>query len=157
MLGKLASECKAYLPLLRWNHRGVKKSAFDALADNLATLKNAHPIYSSQAKIAERAGMDQKTVGRIINKTHQPLLGQLDGLAKVYDLEPWQLLVPTLRATRRPNGVEVFGMPGWPFSTELAQAIEGLDVEQLRKLENLLRSQLELPSLPPRIANKRVA
>lgn len=56
----------------------------------------------TQKAVAKRSGMDQTTVGRILNCKHSPTLKQIDGLADAFGLLPWQLLVPSLDATNPP-------------------------------------------------------
>ncbi len=66
----------------------------DTLAANLAALMAASVELKSQAAVAKRAGMDQRTVGRIINREHSPTVVQLERLARAFGIAPWQLLVP---------------------------------------------------------------
>ena len=48
------------------------------------------------------AKIDQRTVGRILNMEHEPTFGQLTKLARVFKLQPWQMLVPNLEPTNPP-------------------------------------------------------
>lgn len=75
----------------------------EILAANLATLKATVVEYDSQGKIGAKADINQRTVGRILNKEHEPTLAQLGKLAAVFGLEPWKLLVPGLDPKRQPR------------------------------------------------------
>lgn len=65
-------------------------------ARNVKALMKAHPVLSSQAAVSRHAGMDQRTVGRIVNCEHAPTLVQIEKLARAFGLQPWQLFVPGL-------------------------------------------------------------
>ena len=73
------------------------------LAANLSALKVASADLDSQGKIGARAGINQRTVGRILNMEHEPTVGQLGKLAAIFGLEPWKLLVPGLNPKRHPR------------------------------------------------------
>lgn len=68
------------------------------LSDNLKALMRDHPEWASQRKLAAKAGIDQRTVGRILNQEHSPNLIQVEKLAEVFEVQPWQLLAPHLGA-----------------------------------------------------------
>lgn len=102
-LGMFAFSSKAYMPMVSRDHRNVITDAAQVLADNLRSLMSQHADMKTQAKVAKRASMDQRTVGRILNKEHSPTLKQIDGLASAFGLLPWQLLVPNLDATNPPT------------------------------------------------------
>lgn len=50
----------------------------------------------SQAALGKRAGINQRTVGRILKREHSTGLDKIEALAKVFDVEPWRLLAPNL-------------------------------------------------------------
>lgn len=85
---------------------GVEKKpvsvAFEILANNLDALCTSHKTLKSQSAIAKAAKVDQKTVGRILNKTNEPSLEVLSKIAKAFGLAPWQMLVPDLEPTNPP-------------------------------------------------------
>lgn len=71
------------------------------LAQNLAALMAAHPLLTSQqavAAAAKRAGytVDQKTVSRVLRAEVSVQLVTLEALARAFEVEPYQLLVPGL-------------------------------------------------------------
>lgn len=68
----------------------------EILAINVLTLKSARNL--SQTKIAKMSGgaMDQTTVGRIERMQIATTVDMIDGLARAFELEPWQLLTPNL-------------------------------------------------------------
>lgn len=61
----------------------------------------AHPALNSQAALGRAAKVDQKTVGRILNRTNEPSLEVIAKIAKVFDLDPWMLLVPNVAVGRQ--------------------------------------------------------
>ena len=101
-VGIFASSVKAPLPKSFRHHSPVKTDAARVLADNLRALMNRSAELPTQKAVAKRSGMDQTTVGRILNCKHSPTLKQIDGLADAFGLLPWQLLVPSLDATNPP-------------------------------------------------------
>lgn len=96
MLGMFALCVKAHLPTRRAQHPDamIKGPLLDTLADNLAALMAAHAELNTQLAVAKRAGMDQRTVGRILHREHSPTLTQVEKLARAFSLLPWQLLTP---------------------------------------------------------------
>lgn len=77
--------------------------ALETLASNLKALKAKDRDLSSDGKIAKKAGLDQKTVNRIVNKKHEPTLAALSQLSAAVGLQhPWQLLVPNLVPSNPP-------------------------------------------------------
>lgn len=90
-LGKHASECKAFLPQIH-RQNCLMHGSDEILSENLKKLMASRPDLSSQAAVGEKAGIDQRTVGRIINREHSPSLEKIQGLAKAFGLQPWQIL-----------------------------------------------------------------
>lgn len=72
------------------------------LATNLRALMAADPEHSTQAAVAKASGLDQRTVGRVLNLEHACSVTAVGRLAAVWRLEAWQLLVPNLRAADPP-------------------------------------------------------
>jgi transcriptional regulator with XRE-family HTH domain len=66
------------------------------LARNLSALMQAHPTLRTQAGVARAAGVDQRTVGRVLNMEHAPSVAQLEKLAGAFHVEAWLLLLPEL-------------------------------------------------------------
>ncbi len=79
----------------------MSKSALSILSANLNALKSAR-VPLSQKEIATKAGVDQTTVGRTLNATNAPSVDKLDGLAKAFGVQAWQLLVPEFDPARPP-------------------------------------------------------
>jgi len=74
----------------------VKKVA-EVLVENLKVLDKLHQEkLGSQPKIAKEGGVGQRTVGRALKGEVSPRLTSLDGFAKAFNVQPWQLLHPTL-------------------------------------------------------------
>lgn len=74
----------------------VNETAEKVLSDNLRWLMGQSSDLNSQAKLAAKAKIDQRTVGRILNSEHMPTLDKISALATAYAVEPWQLLAPGL-------------------------------------------------------------
>lgn len=72
------------------------------LAANLKALMASHPSLDTFTKIVEAGGPSNGTLDRMRRMTAGASIDQLDTLAKVYGLEPWQLLVPNLDPTNPP-------------------------------------------------------
>lgn len=73
------------------------------LARNVEALMNSREDRNSQPKVAERAGMAQSTVGRILRAEVWATLENIDGLAKAFRVQPWQLLTPNLDPQSMPQ------------------------------------------------------
>ena len=73
-------------------------SAAEILANNLNFLMGDGPERLSQAAVAKGAGLDQRTIGRILNKEHSPAVAQVEKLATFFGKEMWQLMTPALGA-----------------------------------------------------------
>lgn len=80
----------------------MASQALETLAANIKTLMGAHTELRTDGRLGKAAGIDQKTVWRIVNKKNEPTLEQLSAIAKAYRVEPWQLLVPGMDATNLP-------------------------------------------------------
>lgn len=70
--------------------------SMEILANNLKRLMAAHETLKTQAAVGKACGINQRTVGYIINQEHSCGLKQLEAIAQAFDLQPWQLLVPNL-------------------------------------------------------------
>lgn len=74
----------------------MNMSAATALADNLKRLMEAEGF--TQAELAKRADIAQKTVSDVLNfgKTHNkyPSLRTIEAVANVFHIDAWQLQVP---------------------------------------------------------------
>jgi transcriptional regulator with XRE-family HTH domain len=78
------------------------RSSRQILAANLKALMAAHLSLNTFAKIVAAGGPTNGTLDRIRRMESGASIDQLDTLAKVYGLEPWQLLVPDLDPTNPP-------------------------------------------------------
>lgn len=57
----------------------------------------------SQLGLKAASGVAQATIGRILRAETDATIDTLQALAKVFDLEPWQLLVPDLDPKNAPS------------------------------------------------------
>lgn len=89
----------------------------DVLAENLKKLMAASSRLSTFPQITKAGGGANGTLDRIRRKSIATGVDNLEPLAQVYGLQPWQLLVPTLTATQTADGeAAISGTPEWPFS-----------------------------------------
>jgi hypothetical protein len=118
------------------------------LAANLDRLMDAAPGLSTLAQITAAGGGSNGTLDRIRRATTGTSVDNLEALAKVFGVEPWHLLMPTLQARRSGHTQpHVSGVPVWPFSSELLAAVQQLSPEETMRLENVARAYLGLASL----------
>ena len=66
-----------------------------ALAENLRTLMDANPALNSNPKLGEKTGLGASAISRLVGGANTTM-ATVDTLAKVFHVEPWQLLVPGL-------------------------------------------------------------
>ena len=85
----------------RLMHENQENSA-GALSSNLKALKKAYKELSSDAKIGRAAGLDQKTVWRMINETNSATIESVGKVAAAFGLATWQVLVPGLDPSNPP-------------------------------------------------------
>lgn len=90
----------------------------DVLAGNFNKLREACPKLYSLKDITKAGGGSNGTLGRISAKQSAATVDTVETLAQVYGLEAWQLLVPTLEATRGAGDTLVIrGLPVFPHSS----------------------------------------
>jgi transcriptional regulator with XRE-family HTH domain len=78
------------------NKIGAQMDACENLIRNIALLmREANPRLTQKA-VADKMGVNQTSVGRIIAGQHTPTLSNLQALAKGFGLEAYQLLLPDL-------------------------------------------------------------
>lgn len=85
----------------------------EVLATNLKRLMEAKVDLSTQAKLASRSGVNQKTISNYLNPQQRPdgkkgrpasaKLAEVELIAGAFGLEVWELLVPGLDPNRRPT------------------------------------------------------
>ena len=89
--------------------------AQETLVENLRALMQANPqIHGTQTKVARLAGLNQTSVGNILSKRHHPTTEALQGLARAFGVEVWQLLAPGLKPPRSLS----------PFALDMAEMID---------------------------------
>jgi hypothetical protein len=71
------------------------------LAENIINLMEFHGILSNAA-LAKAAKIDASTVGRMINKKHASQIDRVQAVARVFELDAWQLLIPNLDPSNPP-------------------------------------------------------
>lgn len=118
------------------------------LAANLQRLMDASPGLSTLKAISQAGGGSHGTVDRIRRATNGTSVDNLAELAKVFGVEPWHLLMPTLQAHKSGHTQPgISGVPVWPFSSELLEAVNRLSPEETARLENVVRAYLGLATV----------
>lgn len=103
---------KAFLNAHCWES-GIGKlpcmSTRDVLAENLKALMAERADRSTLAKIIEasRGRLSNGKLGRIRSASHATDVDALGDLAKVFGMEPWQLLVPNLNPKALPRLADI--------------------------------------------------
>lgn len=82
-------------------------SARDILAANIQRLMDANPSLSSLVKVAAEAKRRGHTVSKNAvdsakSGSHAVNMDTLDGIARAFDMEAWQLLVPNMNPKNPP-------------------------------------------------------
>lgn len=82
-------------------------SARDILADNIQRLMEANPALSSLVKVAAQAKRKGHTVSKNAvdsakSGSHAVNMDTLDGIARAFEMEAWQLLVPNMNPNNPP-------------------------------------------------------
>lgn len=88
------------------DRKAMKKPsrALVVFSDNLDRLMQHKPGTNSNQKVAALTygKVSYKTVERIVKREHEPTLATAEAIAKVFGLQPWQMLVPGLEPGERP-------------------------------------------------------
>lgn len=106
-LGISALEVKAPMPRSFCDDAAMQEeSAGSALSENLKALMKADKQLTSDAKVAKKAGIDQKTVWRMVNEANSASIKSVSRVAAAFGLSAWQILVPGLD----PNNLPVVTM-----------------------------------------------
>lgn len=77
------------------HHHNMMRSLAETISANLKSLKEDRLIASDNA-LAKLAGVDQKSVWRIIKCEQSPTAEMLEKLARPFGLHAWQLMIPDL-------------------------------------------------------------
>ena len=70
------------------------KPTKEVLAENINALMRANTSLDSNPKLSDKSDLGTGSISRIRNAEGAVNLDTLDKLAKCFDLQPWQLLVP---------------------------------------------------------------
>jgi transcriptional regulator with XRE-family HTH domain len=65
-----------------------------ALAENVQHLLDTHTSINTQVKLAQKAGVGQATISRILKGNMQTTLKTLDAIADVFKVSPTSLISP---------------------------------------------------------------
>lgn len=120
------------------------------VAKNIALLVPAVFGPSATAKgikeIRAASGLTNGTVGRMVTPDGTNWnVSMLELLAKALKVQPWQLLLPDLTATREGSVVSIEGMKArqWPFPSFRRDELETLTPTELERLEKTIRSRIQ--------------
>jgi transcriptional regulator with XRE-family HTH domain len=89
----------------------MAKSVNDVLAENIARYMEANPELGTQARLAARSGVDQKTISNYLNPQRRlataagrpgsAKLSEVEKIAAAFGLEAWELIKPLKSRVRR--------------------------------------------------------
>lgn len=74
----------------------------DTVADNVRALMRARGW--SERKLADRSGVSQKTINKILNRASAPTITTLDRVSAAFGLRSWYLMIPDLTAYMATDG-----------------------------------------------------
>lgn len=103
MLGTYSYVVKAQIPLDCLHPAQMAEPIRKVLSENLLRLmRTGQSGEVSQAELGRRARVDQRNVGRIVSGDISTTVDTLGKLARAFDLDAWQLLVPGLDPSNPP-------------------------------------------------------
>lgn len=100
-LGVSAYLRKAHMPSKDEHISRMLQDIRETLAQNVLALMESRKM-TADAQLAKCAGVDQKTIWRIKNKTQAPTTEKLELIARAFGLHAWQLLIPGLDPANPP-------------------------------------------------------
>lgn len=96
-IGIYAIPVKVHMPLFFRQDAAMPSDIKQTLADNLVRLMHKDDAHTmTQAELARRSKVDQRYIGRLLKAEFNASVKVLERLARSFDLQPWQLLVPGL-------------------------------------------------------------
>lgn len=63
------------------------------IASRLRELMEASIDMQTQAAVAKRSGVDQSTIGRVLNQKNSTTIKTLEGIARAFNIEPLELII----------------------------------------------------------------
>ncbi len=122
------------------------------LWQNVSALMTDRYGRENLTRLASEAKIGPGTVSRI--KAHETSVGLdvVEALARLFKIEPWQLLVPGLSASTPQQIGDAAGK--WPFPGVDHGRVAALPAEKLAKIEGYIESVLD--TVPP-AENRRAA
>lgn len=91
--GNVSPLVKEHFPRAVWKHFPMAKKRLhprQIVAENIKTLIAANE--TTAPRVAEKAGIDRKTLNNMLNGRFEPNLSNVDAVAGVFGLSAWQLL-----------------------------------------------------------------
>lgn len=79
----------------------LMRPAAEIVSENIVRLKKWKHM-RSDAALAEKAKVDQKTIWRIRNRQQSPTLDVLESVAQAFGLHAWHLLIPDIDPNNPP-------------------------------------------------------
>lgn len=159
MIAKLCSDIKQHFALsARKTLSMTKKSVVLLVAEALQKAMEREPDLTEK-KLGEMARVSPRTVANFLRPLDRQVgtsgkmpsgkLTELEMITRALNLEVSELLGSAARTTsKEPAGIYRLPPKGVPLSDELRARLLALDDANLRKVENMLRIQLDMPPLP---------
>lgn len=100
-------------------------SIAELLGTNLQALMTAHADLSSNPKLAAKTKLGTGTISRLRNGEVDANLDTLQRLAKAFNVEPWQLLVPGIDPGNLPT-LQPISEQERQLYARIAEAVKGI-------------------------------
>jgi transcriptional regulator with XRE-family HTH domain len=92
-MGNVSPLVKEHIPRHEWKNFPMPKKRLApryVLAENLKALIEANK--TTAPRVAEKAGLDRKTINNMLNGRYNPNLDVVESVASVFGLNGWQIL-----------------------------------------------------------------
>lgn len=111
------------------DEEAIASSTAKVLGENLAALMAARPELDSNPKVAAKTRLGTGTISRLRNGMVDANLDTLERIAKAFEVEPWQLLVPGLTPANLPT-LQPISEQERKLYARIAEAVKGIREEQ---------------------------
>ncbi len=113
------------------------------LAENLNRLIGPGGVYSSNVAASQASdGITRSTYDRARNGdkvgASAIAIDKLDGIAKAFGLEVWQLFIPGIEPNTPPDLGRAGATPPWPLKKSTLERIQALTPAQQRRVDDAL-------------------
>jgi transcriptional regulator with XRE-family HTH domain len=107
----------------------IASSTAKVLGENLARLMAAHPDLNSNPKLAAKTRLGTGTISRLRNGAVDANMDTLERMARAFQVEPWQLLVPGIDPGNLPT-LQPISEQERRLYARIAEAVKGIRQEE---------------------------